>query len=94
MGGTAAFCVNWVNVGYFSQHVDKLNSFQLLLIDQGSGNFDIEFNYDKVNWETGDASGGSNGFGGSLGRGRIRERRWRPQPLLRPRRLVRERSPG
>ena len=65
VGSDAAFCVNWVNVGYFSENVDKLNSFQLLLIDKGSGNFDIEFNYDKVNWETGDASGGSGGFGGT-----------------------------
>jgi Nidogen-like len=65
LNGNAVFCVNWVDVGYFSQHVDKTNSFQLLLIDQGSGNFNIEFNYDRVSWETGDASGGDNGFGGT-----------------------------
>ncbi|MDJ0325353.1 PKD domain-containing protein [Cryobacterium sp. PH31-AA6] len=65
--GHAAFCVNWVNVGYFSNHFDKLNSFQLLLVsrsDKGAGAFDIVFNYDRISWETGDASGGSNGFGG------------------------------
>jgi len=27
--GRAAFCVNWVNVGYFATHSDKINSFQL-----------------------------------------------------------------
>ncbi len=67
-GGRSAFCVNWVNVGYYSSHTDKLNSFQLLLIerfDTGPGNFDILFNYDKVLWETGDASSGTNGLGGS-----------------------------
>jgi hypothetical protein len=63
--GKTAFCVNWVNVGYYGSHTDKLNSFQLLLVDQGSGDFDIVMNYDKVQWETGDASGGTGGFGGT-----------------------------
>ncbi|HEX3174094.1 MAG TPA: nidogen-like domain-containing protein [Solirubrobacterales bacterium] len=65
VAGQAAFCINWVDVGYYSVHVDKTNSFQLILIDRGSGDFDIEFNYDRVAWETGDASGGFEGFGGS-----------------------------
>ncbi len=65
--GRPAFCVNWVNVGYFSSHTDKLNSFQLILTgraDRGAGDFDIVMNYDKVQWETGDASSGSGGLGG------------------------------
>jgi len=69
--GRPAFCANWVNVGYYFQHTDKLNSFQLLLVDRsdiGVGDFDIYFNYDKIQWETGDASGGSGGFGGSPAR--------------------------
>jgi hypothetical protein len=71
VGGHQAFCVNWIGVGYFGSHTDKLNSFQLVLIDRsdtGAGNFDIEFNYDQVQWETGDASGGSGGLGGSSAR--------------------------
>ena len=67
INGHTAFGVNWVNVGYYSYHDDKLNSFQLVLIqrtDTGTGNFDIEFNYNQVLWETGDASSGSNGYGG------------------------------
>jgi hypothetical protein len=71
VGGRNAFCVDWVNVGYYNLHSDKLNSFQLILIDRsdvGAGNFDIEMNYDQILWETGDASGGSNGFGGSSAR--------------------------
>lgn len=66
--GHRAFCVNWVDVGYYDQHIEKLNSFQLLLVqreDAGVGDFDIVFNYDKVEWETGDASGGSDGIGGT-----------------------------
>lgn len=66
--GRKVFGANWFNVGYFSSHVDKLNTFQLILIergDTGNGNFDIEMNYDKIQWETGDASGGSGGIGGT-----------------------------
>ena len=66
--GHNVFGVNWIDVGYFSSHVDKTNSFQLIITDRsdtGAGNFDFEFNYDRILWETGDASGGSNGFGGT-----------------------------
>lgn len=68
LGGRRAFCVNWLNVGYYSGHADKLNSFQLLLVERGDsapGDFDIIMNYGKVQWETGDASGGSQGLGGT-----------------------------
>lgn len=74
LDGHKAFCVDWAGVsgvGYYNEHTDKLNSFQLLLIDRsdvGAGDFDIEMNYDKVQWETGDASGGSGGLGGSSAR--------------------------
>lgn len=33
-----------------------------------AGDFIIIFNYNRIQWETGDASGGSNGFGGSSAR--------------------------
>lgn len=69
--GRRAFCVDWVNVGYYAMHVDKLDSFQLLLVDRsdtGAGNFDIYFNVNKIQWETGDASGGRLGLGGSSAR--------------------------
>ena len=68
VNGRPAFGANYVNVGYFGSHDDKLNSFQLVLIDRsdiGPGNFDIEFNYDRLLWETGDASGGRQGLGGT-----------------------------
>ncbi len=61
-----AFCVTWNNVGYFNEHTDKRNTFQLILVKRATaGDFDIVFNYDKIQWETGDASDGENGFGGS-----------------------------
>jgi hypothetical protein len=65
------FCVNWVDVGYYSHHTEKLNSFQLLLNDRsatGVGNFDITFNYGHMAWETGDASEGTGGIGGTSAR--------------------------
>jgi hypothetical protein len=69
--GRPAFGINWVKVGYFNTLDDKLNSFQLILIDRsdtGTSNFDIEFNYDMILWETGNASGGVDGYGGSPSR--------------------------
>jgi hypothetical protein len=69
--GRQAFGVNWDNVGYFSFGTDRLNSFQLVLVDRsdiGAGEFDMEFNYDQIQWETGSASGGSGGLGGSSAR--------------------------
>jgi hypothetical protein len=70
-GGQAAFGVNWVNVGYFPSATDKLNSFQLLIVDRSDiavGDADIYFNYDKIQWETGGASGGVGGLGGNSAR--------------------------
>jgi hypothetical protein len=68
VNGHAAFGANYINVGYYNSHADKLNSFQVVLIDRsdtGAGNFDLEFNYAKIQWETGDASGGVGGLGGT-----------------------------
>jgi hypothetical protein len=68
VNGRNAFVANYINVGYFDSHADKLNSFQAILTDRsdtGVGNFDIEFNYNQILWETGDASGGVNGLGGT-----------------------------
>jgi hypothetical protein len=68
LGDRNVFGVNWIGVGYFSQHTNLLNSFQLIITDRSdiaAGDFDFEFNYDTINWETGDASGGSGGFGGT-----------------------------
>ncbi|RUA22374.1 hypothetical protein DSL92_06255 [Billgrantia gudaonensis] len=50
--------------GYYSYANDKLNAFQLQLVDAGNGNFDIVFRYEDINWTTGDASGANNGLGG------------------------------
>lgn len=69
--GRDAFGVNWIGVGYYPSAADKLNSFQLIIIDRSDirdGDFDFEFNYDSITWETGGASGGTSGLGGSSAR--------------------------
>jgi hypothetical protein len=66
--GHNAFGVTWPGVGYFGSHADKLNTFQLILADRSdiaAGDFDIYFNYDQIQWETGDFNGGNGGLGGT-----------------------------
>jgi len=61
--------VTWDMVGYYNTNGDKLNSFQLVLRGPGfaipAGEGQIGFFYKGMNWETGDASGGVGGFGGT-----------------------------
>jgi len=61
--------VTWDNVGYYSQRGDLLNTFQIIISDgteaqMGLGN-NICFCYGDMQWTTGEASGGINGFGGT-----------------------------
>lgn len=66
--GHNAFGATWPGVGYYPSQDDLLNSFQVILTDRSdiaAGDFDIYFNYDTILWETGSASGGSGGFGGT-----------------------------
>lgn len=62
------FTATWNQVGYYSRHTDLLNSFQVILTDDGFGDFDIEYRYQDINWTTGDASGGLHGLGGTVAR--------------------------
>ncbi len=59
VNGRPAFGVIWDKVGYFDRRTDKANTFQVVLIDRsdtGAGNFDIEMNYEQIQWEVGEAS--------------------------------------
>ncbi len=65
--GRRALGVNWLDVGYHWERRDKLNRFQLLLVDRsdlGFGDFDIVMNYDRMVWESGESAGGTAGLGG------------------------------
>jgi PKD repeat protein len=60
--------VRWQSVGYFNTYADKLNDFQLIITDGSdpilpNGN-NVNFCYGDMQWTTGDASNGTNGFGG------------------------------
>ena len=60
--------VTWHLVGYYMQHDDLQNSFQLILTnrsDVAPGDFDVELRYERCEWTTGDASGGTGGLGGT-----------------------------
>lgn len=63
IGSYNVFGVNYINVGVFGQQ-SIFNSFQMILTDRSdiaAGDFDIEFNYDEINWESGTASGAPSG---------------------------------
>ena len=60
--------ITWDHVGYFPSATNRLNSFQLVLINEGNGNFDIDYRYADIQWTTGGASGGINGLGGTPAR--------------------------
>lgn len=72
--GHAAFGVNWLGVEHYNgaDSAPPANTFQLVMIDRSDispGDFDFEFNYQNVLWESGLASGGdANGLGGSSAR--------------------------
>jgi MYXO-CTERM domain-containing protein len=63
--------ITWDRVGYYSCNLDKLMDFQMVLTAAPPacgvepGDFDVEFRFNTCDWTTGDASGGSNGFGGT-----------------------------
>jgi len=63
---TTLFIATWDHVGYYSSHTDLTNTFQCILVTNGRRSFAI-FLYANglIQWTTGDASGGSGGFGGT-----------------------------
>jgi hypothetical protein len=66
---TQTFTATWDDVGYFSSQTNKLNAFQLGIHKiNAQGDFDITFRYENIDWTTGNASGGSNGLGGTPAR--------------------------
>lgn len=65
----SSLIVNWEEVGYFNQQSDKRNSFQLIITDGSNpilpAGSNVAFCYADMQWTTGSASGGINGFGGT-----------------------------
>lgn len=68
MPGENTFVVTWDGVGHYNENDARRNLFQVAISDgwtegMGLGN-NVCFSYGDMQWTTGDASGGSNGFGG------------------------------
>ncbi|MDB6120542.1 MAG: hypothetical protein JWO08_4323, partial [Verrucomicrobiaceae bacterium] len=62
VNGHLAWGATWDHVGYYSSQTDRLDTFQVILIDRSDlapGAFDMEFNYGPIKWEYGSASGGA-----------------------------------
>lgn len=66
--GRDSIVFTWNQVGYFNSHIDRVDTFQLELMDRGAGNVEIIFRFRSIDWTTGDASGGSGGLGGTVAR--------------------------
>jgi len=65
VNGRQAFAATWNGVGYYSAHADKLNTFQIVIInrsDRAANDFDFELNYNQIQWEAGDVNGGVGGL--------------------------------
>ena len=61
VNGHPTFGVNWPGVGCYAANTSVLNDFQVLLVDRSDiapGDFDVEFNYGQIQWDSGQASGG------------------------------------
>ncbi len=66
--GDNTFVVTWDAVGYYQEHHDLKNTFQVAISDGTNPRMGIEnnvcFSYGDMQWTTGDASFGLGGFGG------------------------------
>ena len=66
LDGHSVFVANWPGVGCYNQNDTVTDDFQAILIDRsdrGTGpqgdDFDVEFNYNTIQWDAGQASGGN-----------------------------------
>ncbi len=64
--GTPAFVAHWEQVGFYSQHPELTNTFQVVIASAPVllGDNNVCFGYGDMQWTTGDASDGDGGFGG------------------------------
>ncbi|MDY7001452.1 MAG: nidogen-like domain-containing protein, partial [Thermodesulfobacteriota bacterium] len=56
------FTVTWYMVGYYNQHLDHVNAFQIQLFDQGGGDFNVVFRYDDITWAGNEQNAARAGF--------------------------------
>ncbi|QYX56876.1 hypothetical protein K1T73_00190 [Roseovarius sp. SCSIO 43702] len=54
---TDTLTITWEDVGAYRRQADLTNLFQVQLIDRGSGDLDIIFRYERIEWTQGTAEG-------------------------------------
>ena len=62
VNGHPSFGVTWPGVGCYQENDSVTDDFQAVLIDRSDiapGDFDIEYNYNQIQWDAGEASGGN-----------------------------------
>jgi len=65
IGTRSAFGATWRGVGYQKGNIDKTNSFQVIIIDRSDralGDFDLQYRYSGIQWDTADSCFGNNGL--------------------------------
>jgi gliding motility-associated-like protein len=63
-----AMIFTWVDCGYFNNKIDKKNTCQIIITDLTDPlvpNGNVSIRYSDMQWTTGGANGGINGFGGT-----------------------------
>jgi len=71
--GNQFVAATWSDVGFYNRRTNPTNDFQVILRERSdtnspgtTGNFDIDFRYNRLDWTTGQASGGNSiGLGGT-----------------------------
>jgi hypothetical protein len=69
VAGHEAFGVNWPGVDCYATTGGGLNHFQMVIINRSDiapGDFDIEYNYNGISWDSGEASGGGGNCQGGV----------------------------
>lgn len=54
---TGTLTITWQDVGSYRRQADDTNLFQVQITDQGGGDFDITFRYERIDWVSGSAEG-------------------------------------
>ncbi|MDP2387000.1 MAG: gliding motility-associated C-terminal domain-containing protein [Bacteroidota bacterium] len=66
---STAAIITWDSMGYYNQQSDKRNTCQLIITEGTDpilpAGYNVGFLYENMDWTTGSASSGTNGFGGT-----------------------------
>lgn len=66
-GGNAAYFFTWPGVGSYATDITLVDTFQMIIVDQGSGDFDLIYNYQDMQWDNSTAGYTGSGTGACVG---------------------------